>query len=298
MPDVEVQESVDVVQVKEEPLVSYDLGGVESSPQEVIEEVAMAVEAKDELHASYNLEPVEEPDQQEALVQQGVESSPQEVVEEVAMAVQVKDELHASYNLEPVEEPVESGQQEALVQQTEEIVNDESAVSETVEAIVMTPKDVDITCDVQTGEAPIPIVEAAEAVVMKDTPIDITCDGPAPIVEAAEAVVMKDTPIDITCDDPAPIVEAAEAVVMQDTPIELNCDTAVEVEVKKSSRRASPSVNKMDLVNIITHAAERKRRESRDSSVDSEGGCMLHVHCMYSIMLCLAWLKVQCVSYM
>ena len=181
VPKLEVQESVDVVQVEEEPLVTYDLGKEESLPQEVIEEMAVMVE--------------------------------------------VKDELHAAYSLESLDEPSEPDQQDAPVEQTEEVINDESAVSETVEAIVMTPQDIDITCDVHNGEAPVPIVEAAEAVVMEETPIELNCD-----------------------------------------------ETAGEVEVKKPSRKASPSMNKMDLVNIIAHAAERKKRESRESSVDSQGG--------------------------
>ncbi len=93
------------------------------------------------------------------------------------------------------------------------------------------------------------------------------------ISEPVEAVVMTQQDIDITCDiqgGKSPVLETTEAVMMHATPVEIKYGT--ETEVKQSPpHKASPPVNKMDLVNIITHAAERKRRESRGSSTDSEG---------------------------
>ncbi len=180
MPDEEVKECMDVIQVEEQAPVTYDLQGGESL---------------------------------------------QEVVQEVADMVEVKNEVHASYNLVSMEELTEADQQNlpAKPEQAEEVFSnsDQQTISEPVEAIVMTPEDVDITYDLQDGKSP--------------------------------------------------VVETTEAVMMHATPVEIKCGTESEVKQSPPQRKASPAVSKIDLVNIITHAAERKRRESRGSSTDSEG---------------------------
>ena len=192
----------------------------------VEQEQAEAVEMQEEIPLTYNFPSGGEP--------------PQEVVQEV-VDVEMSNEVHASYDLDHVENE-EGGNEDAPGNQDiEEDVpmetNEEPAISEAVEAVVLTPKEVDIACNVDEGETP-------------------SGEGESPISEPAEAVVMENTPIELDCD-------TKEAPPTESVPPSKE-DTSIQI-----SPKASPPITRMDLVSSITSAAQRKRRES---STDSEGG--------------------------
>lgn len=202
-----------------------------SVPERVVQEVVV----------QENIELVQEEAPITYNIQEG--DSPQEVVEEVVDKVEISSEVNAAYNLDTVKDNAETEQTEPKVEADSEAQiaeNSEPPISEPVEAVVMTPKDIDITSSVQVGE-----------------------------VSGQEGN--------------SPINETTQAVVMENAPIELHCETETPAPVKLSSRKASPPITKVDLVNIITSAADKKKRESRENSVDFEGT----LHCLCGREECL-----------
>ena len=166
--------------------------------------------------------------------------TPQEVVQEV-VDVKMSNEVHASYDLDHVENG-EGGSEDAPGNQdAEEDVpmetSEEPPVSEAAEAVVLAPKEVDIACNIDEGETS-------------------SGEGESPISEPVEAIEMEETPVELNCDT-------------KEAPPSEGVAPSKEDVSPQISPKASPPITKMDLVNSITSAAQRKRRES---STDSEGG--------------------------